>query len=230
MRAHNLIIDPEDYRNVIEDLIDIEFQGLFSPASSRDLEGIAFKNYFFSYFRDDIIERFYDGKNFYLTEREKNLEYLGKEIVEKPVEYNFLINNNESRIMKIHYAKKGGDFCVVFPALCEVDNEFFSNKASAFYSAASSLSTEKLPKEFYGFLEKIPVEMTSGLENILQSIRREGLTKVYENLVTRYESETDKEKSEEYAVKLARISRKLGMDEDDVPLRKEHYKFMFVDD
>jgi len=69
------------------------------------------------------------------------------------VEYEFLLRRQPTAAGKVHYAKKGGDFCVVLPVLDERrDPDLHQRLAALFYRQAARFSEEGLNRELFDFL------------------------------------------------------------------------------
>ncbi|MEW5816516.1 MAG: hypothetical protein AB1798_14130, partial [Spirochaetota bacterium] len=168
-----------------------------------------------------------------LVQDQKTLVYINPNEIESALEYEFLIAKQNTDMGRKHYAKKGGNFCIILPVLYKKrDPKKYHKWAAGFYDIVSKLAELELEKELFGFMKAVTAEMSTGLENILKNLRQDGnrtIQKAWKEIKLLYEKEEDPTESEKYAKLMIRFSRHLGLDYDELPLKKEHYKLFFTE-
>lgn len=224
MERQRLVQMSDEFQKMIDFFLRDEFSDLVADDQFFEL--------FLRYFRNEIIGNSFVGKRFLLRPSEKSLQYVKPDAVESAVEYEFLVRRQPTAVGKVHYAKKGGDFCVVLPVLDQRrDKELHQRLAALFYRQAARYSEAELNRELFDFLGGITHEMMMGLTHVIAGIRSDGhltLERAYEELVQRYAASSDAEPSRELARALIRFGRMLEIPDDDIPLRQEHYGMLFV--
>ncbi len=225
MERQRLVQVSDEYQKMIDYFLRDEFGNLVVEEQFFEL--------FLRYFRNDIIGNSLFSKRFFLRSTEKTLQYVRKGGVESALEYEFLVRRQSTTIGKAHYAKKGADFCVVLPVLDERrDKELYRRMAASFYHQAAVYSEHELNRTLFDFLGGITQEMIEGLARVLADIRKDGLItlqKAFNDLAQRYAATSDLEGGRELARVLIRFGRLLDIPDDDLPLKTEHYRMLFVE-
>jgi len=219
----DLIRKPDTYKQMIDFFTREEFDGI----SSDEL----FYEAFLKYFREYILGS-YSTSDIFLSDDEKTLQYAGRNNIEATMEYELLVNKHLTHIGKVYYAEKGGRFCIVFPVLRKPsDKKYYSQRAKQFYRTAVKFSESEISAALYRFVSRITHDITNSLENILKNIKIDGkniMEKIYGETIALYWTENNQDKSKEYAKTLVEFARKLNIDGDDIPLKREHYKYLFM--
>lgn len=222
MRTKFLLFDQQHYDVMIDTFIRNEFRFLERMVDRE------FFDYFVNYFRIEIFENTSFTERFFLRDEEKTLQYLDPNSIESAIEYDFLITKQISNRLKTHYAKKGGNFCVVLPVLNYSRNRNeYQSKAAEFYHLASVYTEDDFNVHFFGFLEGATEEMTSGLEHTLERLKEDGMKtieKALEEASSLYKVAENENDSEELAKRIVKYARMLEME--DIPIKKEHYRFL----
>ena len=188
--------------------------------------------FFCDYFKNKIFKDSMDTSKLYLDEKEKSLQYSGRSKVEPLFEYMLLVNSSESIHAKRHYAEKGANFAIVHPVIHPemTDNkDYYIFSASNFYSIVSDNALNNDSSEFFKFLSDITETIVDGLEVVIEGIKNDGhssIEKAYTESVLNYVSEINSSTQVEYAKKMISFSRRLGIDSSQLPLKKEHVKYL----
>ncbi len=226
MERQPLVQVSDEFQKMIDYFLRDEFGDLIVDEQFFEL--------FLRYFRNEIIGNSLLSRRFFLRSAEKSLQYLKRGAVESAVEYELLVRRQQTAIGKAHYAKKGADFCVVLPVLDERrDKRLYRRMAATFYYQAAFYSEHELNRTLFDFLGGITNEMIEGLSRVLADIRKDGLVslqRAYRDLAQRYSAAVDPAASRELARVLIRFARLLEIPNDDLPLKKEHYGMLFVEE
>lgn len=233
-----LVYTPERYKEMIDFFTRDEFDAYKDDK--------VFFEFFVSYFKNNIL-RMTNTENYdedrpdkrldllhpddlFLDKRLRTLQYIDANDHDATVEFDFMIQSKDNRKDKFEFAERGANYCVILPVLKEIDDrDYFRKRASGFYHSASVFTENEAYEGLFNFLEDITYELTGGLENILTNIKQDGIYAVedaFDEVKGLYASEDDKDISREYARKLIDFGRFLGKENDDIPLRREHYKML----
>lgn len=192
-----------------------------------------FGELFCSYFKNRIVKGSFSSFALYLTDDEKTLQYAGRNTVEPIAEYVLLINAQEYKSTKRHYAEKGAVFAIVQPTLQKVsrsERNYYATSARQFYSVVATYSDHKEMQVFFDFLSEQATVLIDGLEVVIENIQKSGehiRERLYEEVYTLYQAHLLGPEGTEYARQLISLSRTLGINGDELPLHKKHYRLLF---
>lgn len=212
-----------------EEELDYIIRDVFDDISSDRY----FAEAFFVYFKDRIVKHSFSSTALYLSDEEKSLQYAGTNTVEPLVEYLLLIDRNESKVTKRHYAEKGAVFSVVQPSLQvlpDQERNYYTTGAQTFYGVVASHSEHAESAFFFDFLSESAKLLVDGLEEVFAAIKENGTAirrRRYENSLLLYQMTPTGEESKGYARQLISLGRSLGVPEDEFPLRNEDYRLLF---
>lgn len=219
-----LLSDADEINEMIDFFVRDYFTGI---SSDRYLD-----DFFASYFKEKILFNAFNSSNLYLSDDEKTLQYSGRNTVEPIAEYFFILQKTDSKRVKRDYAEKGAIFSIVHPVLDEKESNmrYFLTCASVFYNMVSVYSTEEFASKFFDLLSSEVEPLQSGLEEILGNVSKDGLfslEKFYDSILMEYLGSNDTNEKDNLARKISSFSKRLNINPDDVPLEREHYRYLF---